>query len=421
MRAILAPLISLLLGTSLLLLGHGLVIVLVPVYAQAAQFNDIWVGVIGSAYFVGFNIGCFACPLLITRVGHIRTFAALAGVAGALPLLLILYPDPIAWIAGRIATGLCLAGLYMVIESWLNDQATAETRGRIVSIYVMVNMLSLAGGAQLLNLDGPTTFRLFAIGAILTVLALVPVSLTRSPSPAAPQQAWPKIRRLISLSAVAFYGCVAIGVANGAFFSLMPLYGRDIGLSVADVAGFMSLAIVGGALAQWPAGWTSDRIGDRRYMVGGLGAAAALICVALVFGKALPPGLLFALAFLLGTTIFPIYGICVAHANDHADRKEFVEVSAGLLLAYGIGATAGPFAASVLMRVAGPEWLFVLNAVAYLLLAVYVVMRLRRRPAVAPDQRGRYVQTTRTTPALYELDPRSPSPEDQEDQEHQKA
>lgn len=414
MRAILLPLAALLLGTSILLLGNGLLNLLVPIRAELESFSGFAIGLIGAAYFAGFIGGCFLCPALVSQVGHIRAFTAFAGLAAATPLLHILWIDSTLWVIYRAVTGACFAGLYMVIESWLNDRATPETRGRLVSLYVMVNMVFLAAGAQLMNLDSPSSFRLFAIAGILTAIALVPVAMTRSDSPPAPVQARPRIRRLIMLSPVGFTGCIAVGLANGTFWTMGPVYARSLGFSVSEIASFMSLAVIGGAVSQWPIGWLSDRSRDRRHIIIVIGFGAAAAGVLLTLGDLLPVTTVFIAAYLFGTMIFPLYGLCVAHANDYAESSEFVDISAGLLLAYGIGATAGPLVASLMVQWTGTSSVFLFTAFTHAGFSAYVLYRLGRRAPAALDDRDAYVPVARTSATVFTLDPRS-SEEEMED------
>ena len=407
MRTVLLPLAALLLGTAILLLGNGLLTTLVPIRAGLEQFDGFWIGLIGAAYFAGFIGGCFLCPALVSRVGHIRAFTAFAGLAAATPLLHVMWIDPVLWVIWRAFAGACFAGLYMVIESWLNDRATPETRGRIVSIYVMINMLALAGGAQFLNFDPPESFRLFAVIAILTVLGLIPVAMTRSDSPPAPVEARPRIRRLFALSPVGFVGCIAVGLANGTFWAMGPVYAGGLGFSISEIAAFMSLTVIGGAVSQWPIGWLSDRSRDRRHMIIAIGFGASLGGVLLTFGGLLPPAVVFFSAYLFGTMIFPLYGLCVAHANDYAEKTEFVDVSAGLLLAYGIGATLGPLVASVMARFFEASSMFLFTAVVHAGLSGYAIYRLRRRRPARAEDRDAYVPVTRTSATVFALDPRA--------------
>ena len=403
----LAPVYALLAGTGILLLGNGLLSTLTPVRADLQQFGSFWIGWIGAAYFAGFIVGCYVCPPLVSRVGHIRVFAALAAAASAVPLLQVMALYPGAWIGLRAVVGFCFAGLYMVIESWLNDIATRATRGTIFSAYMIVNLVALAAGQYLLVVADPAMPEPFLLVGILTAFALIPVALTRASAPPAPVQAAPRLRRLYRLSPVGFVGCVLVGMSNGAFWSLSAVYAREVGLSYIGIAVFMSAAIIGGALIQWPLGRISDSINDRRKLIAIVCGGAVLLSLVLIFGKQLPGFSLYGVAFLFGSAVFSLYGLCVAHANDHAEPDDFVQVSASLLLVFGAGATVGPVLASSIMQVAGNVYLFAVVAVIQVAMMGYVLYRMRRREAIQPEDRESYVATTRTSPELFALDPRS--------------
>ncbi len=402
----LAPVYALLAGTGILLLGNGLLSTLTPVRADLQAFGSFWIGWIGAAYFVGFIVGCYVCPRLVSRVGHIRVFAALAALASTAPLLQVMALHPGAWIGIRAILGFCLAGLYMVIESWLNDIATRATRGTIFSGYMLVNLVAIAAGQYLLLLADPAQAELFLVVAILIAFALIPVSLTRASAPPPPVQATPHLRRLYLLSPVGFVGCLIVGMANGAFWSLSAVYAREVGLSYTGIAVFISSAIIGGALIQWPLGKISDSMADRRKLIAIVSGAASLLSIVLVIGNLLPGFSLYGVAFLFGSAVFSLYGLCVAHANDHAEPSEFVQVSASLLLVFGAGAAIGPVIASAIMQVAGNLYLFSFTAVAQAVMTAYVFYRMRQRGPVQPEDREDYVSTTRTSPELFALDPR---------------
>ena len=255
----LAPVLSLLLATAILLTGNGLQGTLIPIRADIEHFATTTVGLIGSVYFAGFMAGCILGPVLVKRAGHIRTFAALAALASIVPLVHALVIEPVVWGAMRALNGFCFAGLYMVIESWLNERATNETRGSLLSVYLMVNLSSLTLGQLLLNAAPPSQFTLFAACSILTSLALVPVSLTTSVQPAPVGSTRIDVRKLYSLSPVGLMGSFVVGVANAPFWTLGPVFAKDSGLDLKGVSFFMVAAIFGGAIAQIPIGRLSDR------------------------------------------------------------------------------------------------------------------------------------------------------------------
>lgn len=406
MTGILAPVSALLIGVSILLMGHGLQGLLIPVRADMEGFPGIVIGLLGSAYFAGLMLGCFACPKAITRVGHIRAFAAFTAVATVVPLAHAAWPQPAFWLLLRFVLGTCFAGLTMVIESWLNGAASNETRGRVLAIYTVINLTVVVIGQQFLNIGDPREFQLFSLVAVLISLAAVPVALTRAPAPVAPKVARLRLRWLYTISPASVAGCLVAGLAGGAFWGLAPIYARSSGLPLTHIALFMSAVVLGGALAQWPAGRWSDRT-DRRWVIAAASLGAAAAGAGLVAVRGAPEAALFGFALLYGMTAFSIYSICLAHANDLAAREEAVDVSSGLLLVYAAGAIAGPFVAALLMAATSSAFLFAFTAVFHALLGAVALYRMGRRAAPPPERREEFVAVPRTSPALFDLDPRA--------------
>ncbi|SMF63341.1 Predicted arabinose efflux permease, MFS family [Tistlia consotensis] len=406
MRSILGSVAALLLSAGILVMGNGLQGTLLPVRAQLEHFSTPAIGLMGSFYFMGFGLGCVLGPQIIKRVGHIRAFAALAALAAAVPLVHAIFPHPWPWTFLRTVTGLCFAGLYTVIESWLNERSTNETRGRILSLYVVVNLFAIVCGQMLIGVGHPIGFQLFSLVAILVTLAVVPIALTTAMAPKLPTTVHLRLLRLYSLSPVGFVGCLIVGITNGAFWTLAPAFVTATTGTTDSVAFFMSVAVAGGALLQWPLGRLSDRF-DRRWViiVGCLAAAASGICLYL-FGP-VPLGLYLAAAGFGGTSL-SMYALCVAHANDYVDPADAVETSSGLLLTFAAGAVVGPFLGSLAMQHLGHGSLFVYTACFHLLLAGFALYRMRRRATLPSDAKEPFVAVEpRLSAQVFELDPRA--------------
>lgn len=408
MIAALAPIGALLLSVALLLVGNGLHGTLVPVRANIEAFSAASIGLIGSGYFVGFVLGCLWCPLIVQRVGHIRSFAALAALASALALSHPLLTHPLTWIVLRAVTGFCFAGLYTVIESWLNEKASNENRGQVLSVYQIVNLGALTCGQFLLITADPAGYPLFSIVAILIALSVLPVSVGATQAPLPIAQVKIRLRWLYATSPVGVFGCFAVGLANGAFWTLAPVFARESGLSVPQIAEFMAITILGGAAFQYPLGRLSDRI-DRRRVIAGVCVAGALIAVGLVAASLLQWTVLLPLAFVFGGFAFPLYALCLAHANDFATADHFFSVSGGLLLTYGIGAIVGPAAASFAMQLTAPAALYGFTAAVHLGVALLVIGRIRKRMPVPAAEKEHFRAVPRTTPTALALDPRNPA------------
>lgn len=417
MPASLAPIAALLSSVAILLAGSSLQATLLPLRADGAGFTAADLGILGGAYFTGFILGCLFGARMVRRVGHIRTYIAMSAVATAVVLTHSLFVEAYAWWLLRALTGFAFAVLAMVIESWLNERASNRNRGAILSVYTMVNLIVLAVGQQLVNLYDPAGFPLFILAAILISLAAVPLALTAAPAPAPLARSRIRLPFLFRLSPVAFITALAVGLANGAFWALGPIFALKQGASVQEVTLFMSAAILGGAALQWPLGRLSDRM-DRRRVIVGAALAAALASVGIV---ALSDGfgaVDLVLVALFGAFAFPLYSLCVAQMNDFVAPDAFVESSSGLLLVYGIGAVIGPVYTSLAMQAAGSAALFIAIAATYGASGVFAVVRMRVRARPAPETLGPFVSTPGTTsPAVFELDPRSPETPPAEDEE----
>lgn len=403
-RAI-APVATLLLGVAILLTGQGLQGVLLPVRATLENFSTVAVGFIGGAYFLGFTYGCWRGSQLIRRAGHVRVFAAMTATASASPLLAGLWVNIISWGVLRFITGFCFAVLYIVIESWLNERATDQNRGKVFSAYVLINMTVLAVGQQMLLLDDPNSLHLFAMVSVLVSLAAVPLLMSTREEPYQIEDASFDFRFLYRNSPTGMVGCLASGLANGSFWALAPVfiaaYTDDFTLS----AWFMTAVVLGGAAGQWPLGWLSDRV-DRRYVLAGIGLAGLVAGVAMwMLSGVLPVPMILLLGAAWGAAAFPIYSIAVAQANDRASPDTFVLISSGLLMMYGIGAISGPFIASALMTLTSASSLYLFTAVVHALLALFVALRRHRRVRVSPESHTEFsdaLASTHTASRVYE-------------------
>lgn len=398
-----AALSALLLAAAILFSGNGLQFTLLSVRANLEHFSTPLIGAMMSAYYAGFIAGCRINPRFIKSVGHIRTFVALASIASASALAHSLIIDVYVWAALRAVSGFCFAGLIMVLESWINERVTNENRGRILSIYRIVDLLALTAGNAMLAMADPQDFQLFAVASILVSIALVPVALTRSAAPQPVRTAKLDIARLFALSPVAASGVFMVGLANAAFWSVGPIFVQRIGYSADIVAAFMSAVIIGAAAAQWPLGWTSDKI-DRRIVIAsaGIGAAGAALGLA-AFGAASPTQL-FIFAAALGALMLPMFGLCVAHANDQSEPDKAVETNGGLLLLHGGGAVAGAIAGGAVMSVFGAPSLFHYVAIVYLLLAGFCLYRIMRRPATPTEDKTPFTPVPKgAAPTVFEI------------------
>ncbi len=375
----LTPVASLLLGVAILLTGQGLQLTLLPVRANLEAFSTLSIGLMGGAYFLGFTVGCLRGIRLVQKLGHVRVFAAMAALASAAPLLHALWLDTWVWWVLRLTSGFCFAVLYVVIESWLNEQSSNENRGTVFSAYVFISMTVMAVGQQMLLLYDPKEMALFAMASVLVSLAALPVVLSTSATPRHSDAVRLNLRRLLQISRTGMVACLASGMANGAFWALAPVFTAGVSDKVALAAGFMTGAVIGGAAGQWPLGYWSDRV-DRRIVIAAVALCAAAVGAVmwLLYGALSMPAMI-VLSGAWGALAFPLYSIAVAHSNDYAQKGEYVMVSAGLLLMYGLGAIIGPFLAAAAMTLVSASVLYLYTAVIHLLVFGYVLIRVQRR------------------------------------------
>jgi len=401
MIASLFKLSNLLLGVALLLTGHGLQLALVPLRSELMGWSPTQIGFLSSLYFCGFIAGCFTIPGLVSRVGHIRTFACLVIVLTAAILTLPIADFYMAWMVLRFLTGIAIAGLYLVIESWLNEQAIPESRGSVLASYTVIVLVGLASGQLLINVAELDGDRLFMLSAILIVLAGLPVCLTRSAHPRTIPAAKFSPMLVVRTSRAATTGSIISGMVAGSVYGLGPVYGLQSGLEVLTISFMMSLTIAGGALSQFPLGRISDRL-DRRYVIMlCMLSGSAIALLALI----LPASLIPLLMFVFGACALPIYAVSLALANDNAREGKFIELGTGLLMLNALGSIIGPMIASQLMTRFGPQLFFGYHMVVLLLGSLLILFMIRTKEA-SLNQGDFTLATTAAAQASFQLDPR---------------
>ena len=405
MRNALAPVATLLVGVSILLAGLGLQGTLLPVRASLESFSTFAIGVIGAGYFLGFTAGCLKGGELVKSVGHVRVFLAMTALGSASPLLHGLLLDPVAWTLLRFLTGFCFAVLFVVIESWLNERSSNEDRGIVFSTYVMITLTVMAAGQMMTLLYDPAGLQLFIIASVLVSLGAVPVALTKSKTPEQPTEVEVNLKRLMHISPAGTVACLAVGIANGAFWSHAPVFTAGASSDPSLAAWFMSATVVGGAAAQWPLGFLSDRLGRRRTLLIAATAGSVIAVVILLTSGQLGFVGINLLGGAWGFFAFPMYAIAVAHANDYAEADDYVMVSSGLLLMFGTGAIIGPFLASAVMSLTGSTGLYLMSLIVHASLALYILLRIFRRTSAPTEHHiafGDALATAHTASQVYE-------------------
>lgn len=385
---------SLFLSVILLQLSTGGVGPLDALSGLTLGFTKGQIGLLGSAHFAGFFIGCWFAPRLMGNVGHARAFAAFAATGAIALLAHMLWIDAYAWAVMRLGSGLCVAGCYTVIEAWLQSKVTNETRGRAMGTYRVTDMVGSLVSQILISVLEPAHYISYNLLALLCCAAILPLVLTKEAQPEVPQA--PRLRPMLAIarSPLAAAAVVVSGLTAAAFRMVGPIYGQEVGLEINQIAYFLAAFVLGGALAQYPMGWLADKY-DRRWVLIGLSIAAMASCATTVaFGTSGQTSILLTAGFF-GFTTFPIYSVAAAHAHDFAESHERVELSAALMFLYAVGAIASPYTASLLLDAYGPSALFYMISVGHAVLVVFGITRMRARPTRAA--RTSYVYSPRTS------------------------
>lgn len=394
------PLIPLLITAGILIGGNGLQGTFIALRGIEEGFSTSVIGMVGAGYFIGFVFGCVYITKILRAIGHIRAFSALAAIASAASIMMVLVIDPISWFLMRLVQGVCFAGLFAVVESWLNARVTNATRARTLSVYRFVDLGSVTAAQYMIPLFGVSGIDLFAIIAMALSLSLVPISFADKSSPAPPKDVKFDIKVLWSVSPLATVGCIVIGLTNSSFRSLGPIYADGIGMSVTSIATFMSIGIFAGIVLQYPLGHYSDKL-DRRViiLISTIGALLASLYLAFLAGDGELANFIGIFAF--GAFALPLYSLCSAHANDHAAPGQHALVSAGTLFFWSIGAVVGPLIASFLMDAFGPHALFAYTIVVLTFFVAYTLARIRARDAVPTEKRRMRFRSLLRTSAFF--------------------
>ena len=383
---------ALLLGFGVLMLGDGLQGTLLAVRADMAGFSTTATGMVMSAFYLGFLIGSILCPKMTAKVGHVRVFAALAALASAAILIHALFVNIPVWIGLRLLSGFCFAGLYIVAESWLNDRATNETRGKLLSLYMIVTYVGVGAGQLMMNLASPTEFPLFILTSVLISIAVVPLLLSAGSPPKFHESINISLRELFRISPLGIVSMFAVGLVTATFFALAPVYGQRIGLDVEKISYLMTAAVVGTVLFQGPIGALSDRF-DRRVILTIVTLLTAVSAMACIFAAEHSIEWLLIAVAVFGGLAFPLYSICIAYTNDHLNPNQMIAASGALVLTGGLGAVFGPILIASLMDNFGDQYLFIAMAGVHALIGLFGLLRMTVRPPVPLNKQGKSTAT----------------------------
>ncbi len=391
---------ALFLGMGLIMLGNGLQGTLLGVRASLEQFGTTETGLIMSGYFVGLIVGCRYVPRLVGQVGHIRTFGALASFASTSILIQALFIDPALWLVMRFVTGFCYAGIFIVAESWLNEAATNATRGKLLSVYMLVLLGGTSGGQLMLNISSPSGYDLFVLASLLISLAVVPILLSTARAPQFDQLENISILQLYRVSQLGVVGMFVNGMCYGAIYGMGPVYATEVGMSVRDVSLFMGNMILGGFLFQYPLGILSDRIGRKKVII--CCCIAGAIASFHAIGFTVTGTFHFVLVTVVGGFTMPIYALCGVHTNDYLTPHQMVAASGTLVLLSAAGAAIGAPVTAFLMDHFGPQAFYLSLSIMMATIAFFALYRVTQ--GSEKDERGDFTPMP-VTPLTAALNP----------------
>ena len=387
---------ALFLSITLLQLGSGSIGPLDALSGLVLGFTKTEIGILGSAHFLGFFVGCWWAPGLLGMVGHARGFAAFAACGAIGAIAHPLYPEPWVWAGLRIMTGLCIAGCYTIIEAWMQSKVTNQSRGRVMGVYRAVDIIASSGAQLMIAVLEPASYISYNLLAILCCACLFPLTLTRLDQPRIPSA--PRLRPLKTalISPLGVAGVIVAGVTASSFRMVGPIYGQEVGLSAKQIGYFLATVLMGGALAQFPVGWLADKY-DRRWVLIALSASSVVVCGVIAVTSSVAFWAIFTGAVLFGIATFPIFSVAAAHTNDFVGPENAIEVNASLIFIYGIGAIFSPLVTASLIERFGPSALFTFIALAHVLLVLFSLSRMRARPTNVDRTSYAYIPRTSFT------------------------
>ena len=404
---------ALFLGMGFIMMAYGFQGSLLGVRAVQEEFSLTSTGFMMSGYFVGYFIGAATIPNIISRVGHIRVFAAFASLASLVILVHSIIINPFIWFLLRVLTGISMVCIYTVAESWLNDRSSNKNRGSVLSIYMVILYGTMGIGMFLLNFSSPKNFQPFILVSVITSAALIPILLTKKKPPTFKRIQAMSIKNLYEASPLGFVSSFFYGTIQSALFTLLAVYASSMNFTIFEISIVTFLLAVSGAIAQFPVGKLSD-IYDRRkvLVISSFGASIFAIMAILVSKQMyLPEGLAtsktwFYIFFILFSFCsLPMFSLILAHTNDNISKENFVAAGAGLQFLFGLGAMSGPFLCSIFMDLVGPNGFFVFLFFFHSIIGLFGIYRMGvRQTTENPD--SQFVAMPQTiTPAGIELNP----------------
>ena len=404
-------------GYFILMVAHGFQGNLLGVRSVIEEFNFLATGSIMSGYFVGYFIGANSIPNLVGRVGHIRVFAALASMASLSILIHAVFVNPIIWTMARFVTGFALVGIFIVMESWLNDRANNRTRGQLLSVYMFITLIGISLGSLLLNFSSPDKYEPFILISLLLSFALIPILLTKRKAPKFKKQGFINIKGLFKTSPLATVSMFCTGLIHSALFSLGAVYAAKMNFTIFEISLLLFIITVCGGLFQWPIGYFSDKSDRRLIIIICTFVAAVFAFLAIYVSGASLENMYLAISADRNKILFffffgiyagmaiPLFTLNLAYINDYMEKAKFVSAGAGMQIIFGLGAMMGPFLCSTLMSAFGTNGFFIYLLIFHLIIGLFGLYRITRREAVENPDNTFTPLPRNITPAGLELDP----------------
>ena len=404
---------ALFLGMGFLMMAYGFQGSLLGVRAVQEEFSLTSTGFMMSGYFVGYFIGASTIPGLISRVGHIRVFAAFASLASLVILVHSVFINPFVWFFLRVLTGISMVCIYTVAESWLNDRSSNKNRGSVLSIYMVILYGTMGIGMFLLNFSSPKNFQPFILVSVITSVALIPILLTKKKPPTFKKIKAMTLKEVYIASPFGMVSSLFYGTIQSALFTLLAVYAASMNFSIFEISLVTFMLAVSGAISQFPIGKLSD-IYDRRKVIvfSTFGASLFALLTMLVSRQIYLPGDLatsktwfYIFLILFSFCSLPMFSLILAHTNDYIPKEKFVSAGAGLQFTFGLGAMSGPFLCSIFMNIVGSNGFFVFLFFFHAIIGLFGIYRMKVRQTVDnPD--SQFVAMPQTiTPAGIELNP----------------
>ena len=412
---------ALFIGIGVMMIAHGLQMQVMGIRSVLEDFSVFTTGIFMSGYYVGYFVGSRTTPNFVSKVGHIRVFAAFASLASLSALVAVVYVNPFMWTISRFITGISLVSCYVVTESWLNDRATNKNRGQLLSTYMMVIYFGLAVGMLLLNISEPDDYEPFILVSILLSIALVPILLTKRPAPKFKKIETISINELYKISPLGSLSSFFTGVIHAAFFSLISVYATLAKFTLAETSILLFIATIAGVIGQGPIGYFSDRFDRRKVIIITTFGSSFLALIAILtsvdpilhiyymVGFSFKKIIFFIAVGLYTSLCLPLFSLNLAHTNDFVPKSKFVAAGGGLQFVFGVGAISGPILCSIFMEWFGLNGLFIFLIIAHAIIGGFGLYRMKVRETVEnPDSTFTPVPAT-ITPAGLELDPDAPA------------